>query len=236
MVENTRMIEDNTTPAPTRLGKLKPRDTSYAAADTISYSRKVGRLRWILPATALIAVALLFIWPYWQTNRIAVTMVDNVPNLMIEKLNLSGLDAKNQPYNLTADRALQAQDKRDLVDLENPKGEINLQNGAWVAGQAERGQLNESDKKLWLGGNVELFHDDGYRFSSNELYFDMDKSNAWGDKPVTIQGNFGEIEGEGFQMTNGGDSLVVKGPARAKLYLHPEPTEGKPNINHSSSR
>lgn len=219
-----------------RLGGLKPKDTREAAAKSAAYSRAVGRLRWLLPALALVALGLLFIWPYWNAHKISITMVDDVPNLMLENLNLTGLDAKNQPYSLTAERALQAQNTRDLVDLQAPKGEITLESGAWLSGRAQQGRLNQAEKKLWLGGSVELFHDGGYRFLSDEMQVDMAHSLAWGNQPVVIQGNFGEIYGTGFRLLNEGETLVIKGPASAKLYLHPDQGADKPNINHSQPR
>ena len=219
-----------------KLGRLRPRDTAYARAHSASYTRIVDRLRWILPIVVLIGLGLLLAWPMWQNNQISAVLIDNVPNLMVEKLNLTGLDERNQPYSLTAERALQAINTKNLVDLQKPKGELTLQSGAWMAGHADAGRLDQAAKKLWLGGNVELFHDDGYRFTTDEMNVDLGKSAAWGAKPVVLQGKFGEIEGGGFRLLDGGKAVVITGPARAKLQLRAQRGSDKPNINHSQAR
>ncbi|MFA6279369.1 MAG: LPS export ABC transporter periplasmic protein LptC [Bdellovibrionales bacterium] len=218
------------------LATLRPRDTSRAKADSQGYSRFVGLLRWVLPVTVLLGIVLLLLWPMWNSNIVSLTVVDNVPNLMVEKLNLNGLDAKSHPYTLTADRALQAATSKNLIDLEGPKGELALDNGAWLDGRADRGCLDQNTKQLWLGGNVEFFHDKGYRFSSSEMNVDMPKGLAWGTQPVVINGNFGVIRGAGFRALDSGRTIVVTGPATATLDLQERPRSDKPNVNHSPSR
>lgn len=224
------------TTAQERLGRLRPRDTQGVAASTRKYSRMVDMLRWVLPVVIVIGLCTLLLWPMWQANKISAVMIENVPNLMVDKLNLTGTDQDGQPYALTADRALQAANTKNLVDLEKPKGEITLKGGAWVAGIADRGRIDQNSNKLWLGGNVELFHDKGYRFNSDEMNVDINKSAAWGEQPVTIQGNFGQIEGSGFRLLDGGKTVIVTGPAKAKLSLQRLGTSDKPNINTSGSR
>lgn len=231
------MTEDpETTEATPKLATLRPRDTSAAKESSVRYSRLVDRLRWVLPVVVLIGLGLLLVWPMWHANTISAVMVDNVPNLMVENLNLTGVDERNQPYALTAERALQAVNKTNLVDLEKPKGELSLQNGAWMAAQANQGRLDQKTKRLWLGGQVEIFHDKGYRFVSEEMNVDLAKSTAWGEQPVVIQSDFGKIEGTGFRLLDGGKTLVINGPAKMKLDLPKLRRSDKQNINHSRAR
>lgn len=232
-------------PADKRLARMRLRNTTGMAENTRKYSRLVDRLRWGLPLVAALGLGLLVFWPSWQANQLSAVMVDNVPNLMIEKLNLTGLDEKNHPYALTADRALQAANTKNLIDLDKPKGELGLEGGAWIALRADKGRIDQEAKKLWLGGNVELFHDAGYRFASPEMNADIKSSTAWGAKPVQIQGRFGEINGSGFRVLEGGKTIVVTGPATARLDLrsmsHSDKPSGdkssghKPDVNHSAS-
>lgn len=230
-------INDTTDPKDaTRLGRLKPRDTRAAKAHNARYSRTVDMLRWLLPVIVVLGLGVLFLWPMWQANRISAVMVENVPNLMIESVNLTGLDEQGRPYALTADRALQAANTKNLIDLEKPKGEMTLADKAWVAVHANQGRLDQNTKKLWLGGAVEVFHDRGYRFLSEELNVDIPKSTAWGSQPVLIQGNFGEITGAGFRLLDGGKTIIVTGPATAKLDLRRMSKPDKDNFNISPSR
>lgn len=219
-----------------RLGRLKPRDTRAARAHSAKYSRHVDFLRWLLPVIVIVGLGILIFWPMWQANRISTVMVENVPNLMVENLNLTGVDEQGQAYALTADRALQGATTKNIVDLEKPDGELTLTNGAWVAARADKGRLDQNDKKLWLGGHVEIFHDAGYRFTSESMNVDIPKSAAWGDQPVLIQGDFGEVKGTGFRFLDGGHVLIIKGPATARLNLQRMGKTDKDYLNTSPAR
>jgi len=210
----------NLHPSSTRLGQLGPRDIRHASRYSVTYSRIVGVLRWTLPLLAIGGLALLVVWPYFKNLEIEEIVIQNVPNLMVEELNLTGLDAKNQAYALTADRALQAGNLKNVIDLEKPKGELSLNGGGWLAGGAQQGRFDQKQEKLWLGGEVEFFHDKGYRFVADEMFVDLKKNVAWSQKAVLFQGSFGEIRGKGFRALEGGSIIVFTGPATAKLRLH----------------
>ncbi len=207
------------------LRSLRPRDTRQAAARSDAHSRRIGLLRWILPALVLVVLAAVVVWPMAKSKTLSAIVADVVPNLMVENLHLTGIDADNQPYSLTAARAMQAGGDRNMVDLEKPQGEVTLNDGAWLAGRAGQGRYDQKNKKLWLGDAVELFHDQGYRFTTEAAQVDMNNNNAWGEKPVLIQGPFGEIQGQGFRLLDRGAVLIVTGHAKAILNLQ----EGQPS-------
>jgi len=224
--------------APQRLGLLRPKDTTQVVRRGAAYSRVVGVLRWVLPSLVLLGLAGLIVWPMISAERFSTALVERVPNLMVEDLHLTGLDSRNQAYSLTAARALQAKGakNKNTVDLEKPEAEISLDNGTWLAGKATYGRLDQTEQKLWLGGTVEFFHDKGYRFISDEANIDMEKNTAWGEKPVLLQGSFGEIRGQGFRFLDGGKVFVVTGKSSARLDLQPSGGSDKPSGNHSTSR
>ncbi len=215
----------------TRLEHLRPRDVRAAASKSLAYTRFVKIFRWILPLFAVVGLAVLLVWPMVREKQLAALIVERVPDLMVENLHLTGFDSRNQSYSLTAKRALQARGaaNKETVDLESPKADISLQDGVWLAGQAAYGRLDQKEKKLWLGGKVELFHDQGTHFTSDEAYIDIDKETVWGEKPVLIQGSFGEIRGNGFRLLQAGKIFIILGPATAKLDLQAMAGSDKPS-------
>jgi hypothetical protein len=94
--------------------------------------------------------------------------------------------------------------------------------------------LDQANKKVWLGGSVEFFHDGGYRFLSDEVHIDWTKDLAWGEKPVLIQGPFGEVRGQGFRVLDGGKTLIVIG-RRRRSDLQSVGRSGKPSGKNSPS-
>jgi lipopolysaccharide export system protein LptC len=196
------------------------RDTRKAAQHVGLYARWVGRLQRALPVVVGCFLLGLIAWPVVTNHQMAALVTEAAPNLMVENLNFTGLNEENQPYSLTAARAFQAGGAKNLIDLDQPKGEMTLDDGAWLAGRATYGRFDQKGKRLWLGGQVELFHDQGMSFSTDEMQVDLQKNAAWGDQPVVIKGAFGNITGDGFRALEGGEVLVVEGHAKARLNLH----------------
>ena len=208
---------------------IAPRETQrLLAARGGRATRIVSWLRIALPAGAALMILALIVWPMIETNSIKTAVMKNIPDLVIDNLHYTGLDNRNQPYSLTAEKATRPAGMNNLYDLDAPQAETTLSTGAWVAGKAQYGRFDEATRRLWLGGNVEVFHDKGYQFTTDEAQIDMNKDLAWGEKPVLLQGSFGEIRGQGFKWLDSGNTIVIKGPAHAVLGLHGTPASDKP--------
>ena len=138
-------------------------------------------------------------------------------------VDIDRVDDKNQPYSLVAAQATKPSTLQGIYDLKKPEGEITLQNGTWLDGKADTGRFDQIEKHLWLGGNVRIFHDKGYQFTTDELQVDLNTNEAWGDKNVLIQGDFGTIHGVGFRFIDSGNTVIIKGPAKLSLvYREPQ--------------
>lgn len=190
--------------------------------------RVANFLRIALPGIALVVLIALVVWPVIRPNRLAKTIMKNIPDLVVENLHYTGLDSKNQPYSVSASKATRPKGSANIYDLDKPEGELTLTSGNWLAVKSQIGRYDQDTRKLWLGGNVQVFHDKGYQFTSDEAQVDLNDDFAWGEKPVLIQGGFGEIRGQGFRLLDGGHTMIVKGPATAKLNLHRDDSSDKP--------
>jgi lipopolysaccharide export system protein LptC len=216
-------------PSRGRLDFISPKDTPrIQKARDGSLTRLVAKLRVWLPLAAVCVIALLFLWPLILPNFVMSNIVKNIPDLVIDNLHYSGLDNKNQPYSLLAAQATRPANLHGIYDLTKPEGEITLQSGAWLDGKADYGRYDEVGRKLWLGGNVQVFHDKGYEVTTDEAQVNLNNNDAWGDKNVLIQGSFGTIRGSGFRFLDSGHTIVIEGPATALLSLHGNDSSDKP--------
>jgi lipopolysaccharide export system protein LptC len=168
------------------------------------------------------------LWPVIVPNKITTAVMKNIPDLVIENLHFNGLDSKNEPYSLIAAKATRPSGLTNIYDLDQPQGEITLTNGVWLSGKAKYGRFDQTSRRLWLGGDVQLFHDKGYQFTTDEAQVNINDSFAWGEKPVLIQGDFGVVRGQGFRLLDNGSVMVVTGPAHATLNLHSADASDKP--------
>ena len=212
---------DKHPPDPGRLEFIRPRMTRrIARARAGRTARFVARLRLWLPILAGIVILMLFLWPVIRPTFIMKDVAKNIPDLVIDNLHYTGTDSKNEPYSLSSAHATRPARLHGIYDLTKPEGDITLQSGAWLAGKADYGRYDEVNRKLWLGGDVQIFHDKGYQVTTDEAQVDLNTDDAWGNKPVLIQGAFGTIRGTGFRFLDSGHTVVVKGPATAVLRLH----------------
>jgi lipopolysaccharide export system protein LptC len=208
---------------------LTPRD-SKRAAKARGQRRVIGRLKVILPVISGIVLVGLVVWPMINPNKIITKAMKNIPDIMIENITYSDVDSNQQPYTVSAAKARRPGGAANVFDLDQPQAEITLKEGTWIATKSVYGRYNRDTSHLWLGGDVRIYHDKGYQFTTDELQVDLQGRNAWGEKPVLIQGGFGEIRGIGFQMMDSGNIIVVKGPATALLNLQSGPASVKPSL------
>ncbi len=190
-----------------------------------AYSRYVRWLRLLLPTVAAAVVTLLIAWPQlnWQdaapeTEALRVRSDDGDALRMLNPRYV-GVDSKDRPFTVTAESTRQVGPDAQQLSLEQPQADITLDDGSWVALLADRGIYDRAAKSLFLAGNVQLFHDEGYQFQSESARLDLDAGIASGDQPVRVQGPAGFLTGEGFRIEDDGQTVVITG--RSALRFNP---------------
>ncbi len=121
-----------------------------------------------------------------------------------------GVDNKNQPFFMTADTA--TQQKENMVQLENVKGEIKLTDGDTVNVRANKGFVNtENDKKADLYGAVHVFHDKGYDAKTEVAHIDFADSTISGPQKIKAKSNQGTARGDRFMLDYGKKIITLYG-------------------------
>lgn len=209
-----------------RLAVLRP------STETRSHSRWhtgfVRSLRVFLPVIAILLLAAIVIWPQMQSDDLrfrigfaAITSnLDGEPNLLNPRY--VGTDDKNRPFAITADIAKHltgsdVPEERAEIGLEMPKADITMDDGTWLVLTADTGVYARGNEILDLEGSVNLFHDTGYEFRTEEATVDLNRGLASGDVPVEGQGPFGTLKAEGFRLIDRGQRIVFTG--KSKLVL-----------------
>ncbi len=198
-----------------------------------TYGRFVTFMKLLLPTVATALVVLVLVWPQLAEQdrrfRIGVARIDKdaAENLSMINARYTGVDERRRPFAVTADAARQTGSDSPVVLLTQPKADIVLENGSWVALTAESGVYNRNTQILELTGAVNLFHDKGYEFRTTSAVFDLGAGDAIGTEPVEGQGPFGHIAAEGFVIRNRGERIEFTGRSRVVLYANPLKTETK---------
>ncbi len=190
------------------------------------YSRFVGLMKWLLPSIAVALALLVVIWPYLgEQDRGLPLSFAAIKSSVSDKLFMTnarflGADDRNQPYTVTADEVVQEANDQDLVQFVNPKADIQLDDGSWVALTAKRGMLRQSADLLSLDGGVDVFSDSGFEFRTDRVKVDLRTKIASGDAPVEGQGPLGVLNATGFTLDRNGRTIRFKG--RVKLVIYPK--------------
>lgn len=190
---------------------------------------RLARLaRIALPVAALGFAVLIFAWSRINPiiERIHISDTEQAPEeietVIMENARFAGVDARNRSFNVTAARAVQSADDNNHIDLQQPKADIVLSNGAKVAIQSDTGGLQRDTQILDLAGKVTLTQDQDYEFHTTKARIDLGERTAAGDAPVDGRGPQGEIHAEGFDILDGGARVIFRGRSRALLQQHQE--------------
>ena len=187
------------------------------------YSMFVGTMKVILPAMAVALILLVVAWPQFSANkenfRIGISQLGfgRPENLSMLNARFDGLDDRDRPFTITSDVATQSRDDENLIDLELPKGDMTLSDGAWLAVTARAGRYDRKKRLLDLNGAVSLFHDKGFELRTEAARIDLVDASAEGNMPVRGQGTFGQIESEGFRVLDRGRRIIFTGRSRLTL-------------------
>lgn len=187
-------------------------------------SRFVATMKYILPGLAMLLLVAVVAWPEFSSDddRFRIPQaVGPIGTSRPQVLNarVLGVDSNSRPFQITADTsALKNVEGREFYRLEQPKADIVLEDGSWVALTAIDGEYEEDTKHLYLVGDVNVFHDAGHEFRTPKARFNLEDRSASGDEPVEGQSPLGTLQSEGFRIFDGGDRVLFTGKAQMLVY------------------
>lgn len=227
-----RPLQDAAAPVSTPRPVAPNAPASERTARMISgrHSRFVQWTKLGLASVAVVLIALVGIWPQLRSRDGALPVGvssgghEDAESLHMVKPRYTGLDENNLPYEVTADMASQETAKSDLITLDNPKADMTIKDGTWMAFNATSGLYGQKSQLLDLSGTVNLFHDSGYEFTSTSARINLATGAGEGHEPTIGHGPAGEIEGEGFRFMERGKTIVFTGKSR--LILYPDAADG----------
>ncbi len=198
------------------------------ARSTIHYSRFVRGMKILLPAIALVLIALVAVWPHlgsvetaFQIGYSKLSMVESGDPSAVNP-RFVGTDKKKQIYTVTADLAKNLNEESPTIELEMPKADITLDDGTWVVVTADNGHIDRADETLELTNDVTVYHDKGYELLTSRAFVYLKDRVIFGDEPVRAQGSFGTINSEGFEVVDMGEVVFFTGRAKVVLYPNSE--------------
>lgn len=187
------------------------------------YSRFVGLMKVVLPALAVVLLGLVLAWPRLTSTEdrfqlgFSALSPSSVESLSMVNARFFGINARNQPFTVTADVATEDDPGSGIIVLDQPKADFTTMSGAGVYLEARRGFYYQKQQLLDLEGEVNMFHDHGYELHTEKARLDLKRSTAEGNVPVIGQGPQGRIDGQGFRILEKGAQILVTGKSSLNL-------------------
>ncbi|MGF1447605.1 MAG: hypothetical protein ACFBRM_15600 [Pikeienuella sp.] len=200
------------------------------------YSRRVRWMKIALPVAAGALVVAIFLTGRSQEEGSALLSPEEIATLAaglrLEDPRIAGLTDSGQPFILRARWAEPDGPSPDRIRLAEPDGELTLEDGRLMTGQAASGVFERSAGRIWLEGEVEMRTSDGYRFESDKLRIVIDAREVTSPGPVFGEGPAGTISAQTMQLDRpapgkpgaGGSRIVFNG--RVHMVFIPASARG----------
>tara|TARA_X000001036_G_scaffold394076_1_gene394155 strand:+ start:492 stop:1070 length:579 start_codon:yes stop_codon:yes gene_type:complete len=145
--------------------------------------------------------------------------IDGSINQVLVKPIFMGLNNKEQPFKVTASKATRFKEQTDTFYLENPIGEILIDNDKYYL-SGNNGVYDKNIQELKINGDVKFNNNLDLKFSTTEVFFDFKKQVLFGEKAVSGYRNNTKIDSQGIKILNKENKIIFTG--KTKLLLKNE--------------
>ncbi len=198
--------------------------SSQAFTQAERHTKRVRRLRWLLPALSL-ALALLFAGVSYVRSFLARVEMGPLHlegnALILQQPKIAGVDKHQHAYEVIAQSARQSINEPRKVELLHIEAKMQLVDDGWARITSDQGLLDDENQRVSLNGNIHVVSSHGYDMHLENLQIDTKAGNMSSDRPVTAQQGESRISAERLNVTNSGEVIRFEGKVRAELNGQP---------------
>ena len=133
---------------------------------------------------------------------------------VLKKPLFMGLDKKQQPFRISAQKATRFTSSDNIFNLDKPNGEIETNSEKFYI-YGNKGVYNNNNQTLLINGDVEFTNKNSIKFETSVAEFDFRKQILTGNESVIGRKNDSIIKSEGFKIINKENKVIFIG----KSYL-----------------
>jgi lipopolysaccharide export system protein LptC len=186
---------------------------AYTAA--LAHSRRVRRLRFLLPVAALaisaVFITVSFVRTYLPENLTVQSARIENGKIVMESPAIAGRNDKGISYSLNATRALQDLADPNMITLENVKAAMPLNADVMARVTAEGGIFDRSADKLNMTAPFQVNLSNGITANFKSAHLDVPKSIMESSDPVEIRTTDASIVAQSMKISDNGRTITFVG-------------------------
>ncbi len=187
------------------------------------HSRNVRFLKIALPALA-VAMAALFVFQSYRSTPAAIEIKADASavsegKLVMSNPTLKGFTEDNQPYSMSALRAVQDIANETILQLEGIAATVPINAKSSATIDAPRGVFDRTTNMLDINSEINIRTSDGAVARLNSARIDMAAGRMSTDKPVEIRFKDASINSDALTVEQNGKLVVFE--KRVRVHIVP---------------
>jgi lipopolysaccharide export system protein LptC len=181
----------------------------------------VALLKIALPTLIGLLLAYLAMAPLTRTKDISFILDKNKVEVARERMRVQsaqyrGMDEKGRPFRLSADSAVQATSRDQVVDIHGMAAEILLDDGPATL-HADTGRYDIESQKVAVVGPIRFTGPDDYRLTTRDVTADLNSRTMQSRGAVDGTMPLGRFSADQLQADLGDRRVVLTGNARLHI-------------------
>ena len=191
----------------------------------MTYSKFIKTIKFVFVGISILMLLLIVINDRQSQIKIVgdkfsySEKIDGSINQVLVKPIFMGLNKEEQPFKVTASKATRFKEETNTFYLENPIGEILIDNNKYYL-SGNNGVYDKNIQELKINGDVKFNNNLDLKFSTTEVFFDFKKQILFGEKAVSGYRNNTKIDSQGIKILNKENKIIFTG--KTKLLLKNE--------------
>lgn len=187
-----------------------PRDTVF------------GILKWLLPAAALLVLAVIVIWPLTKAQEFSFLLAKDKVGMAAERLRLDtavyrGETARGEAFVISAGSAVQRSSAVPIVELKSLTAKLAMADGP-ASVVAPAGRYFMETEKLQITGPVTMKSANGYSLDSQTVDIDLNTREVRTDAPVSGTLSIGAFRAGRLRADIPGRKMILDRGVHLRIY------------------
>jgi lipopolysaccharide export system protein LptC len=189
-------------------------DVDRAVRSAGRHSLLVRIVRIVLPAGVVVAGVVLALFTYFRPMQVFEKLPSVSGKLAVqgskitmELPRIAGFTRDQRAYELNAETAVQDIAKPDIVELQNLRARMEMQDKDVILVTANSGTYNTKADSILLRDQVIVISQQGYKVLMREAAVEMKKGNVTTEQPVEITLPNGLLKANRMEVVESGDII-----------------------------